>query len=73
VPYSHSINSVLLSAALNVFPLYANLCLPEGGSTKGKHVAVSDWIDGFLLTVVTCVVWVFTGVLKKNMVNNEVL
>jgi len=42
VPYSHSIDNVLVSAALNVFPLHAYLCLPEDGSTRAKHVAVSD-------------------------------
>ena len=42
MPYYHSIDSVLVSAALNIFPLYAYLCVPEDGSTAAKHVAVSD-------------------------------
>jgi hypothetical protein len=42
VTYSHSTDSVLVSAALNIFLLYAYICLPEDGSTRAKHVAVSD-------------------------------
>jgi hypothetical protein len=42
LPYSHSIDSVLVSASLNIFPLYAYICLPEDGSTRAKHVAVSN-------------------------------
>lgn len=42
MPYCHSNDSVLVSAALNILPSYAYLCLPEVGSTRAKHVAVSD-------------------------------
>jgi hypothetical protein len=47
--------------------------MPVIGYKENKDDDDVDEIDGFLLTVVTCVVWVFTGMLKKYTVNGEVL